>query len=557
MNSSERVTKQLASSFQGELRKKILDLILKQIICFEKQSQDFESEVLIDSILKKADLPYDRNEIMKSNLSNKSRILSRLPKKRKFIKIFGKILCEILDYSRESNQIDLQNKYGLGARTIIKLIKYLHQNYNFDPNERFKYSKIDVRRKSYNDGYKDWSFLDYNKSGQRISRTDTLDKLSNYVKKNFTLDENYAPCSSDILEEDPHFHYAFINRGFTLEEITENAGLSKKIDHWIVIEETENSSVYTTLELIQDIKYEIANLENKYVSHRLMSKILGQPNSHIKSIIEYCRNDKYYLLTKEIINTHRKNLRIRYNDIRLIEFLYDRYLDLNELYKSRYQVIHYHPNLDLDYFRDINTKEKAYWFGLLFADGSVFKLLSGGKNPNLVISLELNIKDAFLIKGYIKSIGFNPKYVEYRKRKIKNKTNNEIRTLRTFRVRFANLKFAKNMINNGFIIGKKSHKIRFPTLSSRELELAFLLGFFDGDGKQGTTRINSASFYFLNDIKKKFNIRNNIGSEKRLTKEEIIKKYFSLHLGAEFFREILDNYKYSLPRKRIRYFGNY
>lgn len=70
--------------------------------------------------------------------------------------------------------------------------------------------------------------------------------------------------------------------------------------------------------------------------------------------------------------------------------------------------------------------------------------------------------------------------------------------------------------------------------------MAFLLGYFDGDGFQGTSRITSGSIEFLRQIKSKFNIKYSIDS-RRLT----------LTLGASLLNETLDNYKDNLSRKRI------
>lgn len=81
--------------------------------------------------------------------------------------------------------------------------------------------------------------------------------------------------------------------------------------------------------------------------------------------------------------------------------------------------------------------------------------------------------------------------------------------------------------------------------------MAFLLGYFDGDGKQGTSLITSGSLKFLLQIKKKFNIENDI-QRYRKKKRDKIHEWNNLYLGTIFFNEMLDNYKDSLPRKRIR-----
>lgn len=227
--------------------------------------------------------------------------------------------------------------------------------------------------------------------------------------------------------------------------------------------------------------------------------------------------------------------------------------------RVRHWVLYNHPNLKLDYFKNIDTLEKAYWFGLLFADGSVY-ITQTQKNKKIynsyVVSLQLHVGDGVLVKRFIETIGFNPKKVEYQKRKVVDKETGEERVIRTFRVRFSNKLFAENMINNGYIVGKKSGKIRLPLLANRNLYLAFLLGFFDGDGKQGTTRITTNSQLFLSDIKNHFGIKNKIDSYEHKTKSGELRTSYRLHLGADIFNEMLNNYKKTLSRKRIRFMGS-
>ena len=35
------------------------------------------------------------------------------------------------------------------------------------------------------------------------------------------------------------------------------------------------------------------------------------------------------------------------------------------------QIFKYHPNIDIHYFKQVDTKKKAYWLGFLFADGFI------------------------------------------------------------------------------------------------------------------------------------------------------------------------------------------
>jgi hypothetical protein len=104
-----------------------------------------------------------------------------------------------------------------------------------------------------------------------------------------------------------------------------------------------------------------------------------------------------------------------------------------------------------------------------------------------------------------------------------------------------------HLINHGFVVGKeKSKSIELPHLDSRELYLAFLLGYYDGDGKVGTTIITSGSIRFINQIKQHFNILHKIWR----TDSEWDGIGYNIYLGMDLMREMLANYKNSLPRKR-------
>ncbi|TFG19560.1 MAG: hypothetical protein EU533_06675 [Promethearchaeota archaeon] len=114
------------------------------------------------------------------------------------------------------------------------------------------------------------------------------------------------------------------------------------------------------------------------------------------------------------------------------------------------------------------------------------------------------------------------------------------------RFRFCNKYFIKNLREKGVVL-RKSNIIELPNYDARELDLAFLLGYFDGDGTTGTSKITSGSKIFLEQIKDKYCISSKIHSKTSYGKS------YDLYLGAKLFNEMLDNYKDSLKRKRIRF----
>ena len=62
-----------------------------------------------------------------------------------------------------------------------------------------------------------------------------------------------------------------------------------------------------------------------------------------------------------------------------------------------------HPDLKEDYFEKIDTKEKAYWLGYLFADGYIQIL----KNNSRRIEMYIQKKDEWLINKFAECINAN------------------------------------------------------------------------------------------------------------------------------------------------------
>lgn len=197
----------------------------------------------------------------------------------------------------------------------------------------------------------------------------------------------------------------------------------------------------------------------------------------------------------------------------------------------------FHPDIKLDFFKEIKTKEQAYWLGIMYSDGYISKIRN-----NKIFGLKVGIKDEILVDNFIKVLGLNPTY-----KKIID--GNKVR------IQVTCDEIVNDLENHGVVM-RKSKIIELPKLESNELYLAFLLGYFDGDGTQGTTRITSGSYKFLNQIKIKFKIINKIRTE--YTKSEIdgrviYGKKNILYLGAGLFNEMLGNYTKSLPRKRVKF----
>lgn len=307
-----------------------------------------------------------------------------------------------------------------------------------------------------------------------------------------------------------------------------------------------NTKRYDTLSFINDLKRVLANyipekmLWRCKLTDEQLSIVLGQTKSHIKKKRDQINQNPNYIISIETLEEYKSQI---YKNLcrvpREISELFNKYTSLNNPKKSIYGIYRWHPCLKIDYFEYIDTKEKAYWLGWLFAEAWLSK-----HGNNIRFGVELHKDDEKdLLDEFAKVIGFNLEHKEIEIRREGELTD-------YVRIRFVNDEFANNLIKHGFIVGnQKSKSIELPKLASRELYLAFILGYYDGDGKVGSTVITSGSIKFIQQVKSYFEITYKIWQ----TKSEWDGIGYNIYLGMDLMREMLANYKDSLTRKR-KYF---
>lgn len=189
------------------------------------------------------------------------------------------------------------------------------------------------------------------------------------------------------------------------------------------------------------------------------------------------------------------------------------------------------PNLKYDYFDTINSLEKAYWLGYLYADGYV----SSHKGRIVLTTCE---KDIEILENFCSVL-----IIE--KNKIKKRIHGKGYT--SFSLTIDNLNMYNALIKYG-CLNKKSLIIRLPHLDSNDYYLSFLLGYYDGDGFTKGSNICSGSKEFLNDIKNKYNIDYDVKQKNE--------NLYYLTLGIKLKRKIMGIYEFSLKRKRIKIIPN-
>ena len=120
-------------------------------------------------------------------------------------------------------------------------------------------------------------------------------------------------------------------------------------------------------------------------------------------------------------------------------------------------------SFNINYFDSIDTEEKAYWLGFLFADGA---LSQNKKSYN--IELSLKIGDSDHVKKFAKAIN---------KDKVLDKT---------YRTRcILGSKHMFNTLTNYGCTIRKSLTLKFPNINifkDKSLLRHFIRGYFDGDG---------------------------------------------------------------------------
>ncbi len=234
---------------------------------------------------------------------------------------------------------------------------------------------------------------------------------------------------------------------------------------------------------------------------------------HVNDIQNYLNNNLTNVQIAEIFNC-------RANDIYII----CKRFNLTKKYRVE------HPNVQLDYFKCIDTNEKAYWLGFLYADGYISK---EGKSV-----LSLSVKDYEHVKKFALAIGADIN-------KIKIRNHNNVCHSISCSITVSKKEFSEHLIKHG-CINKKSLIIRFPfnSLTSEELKLSFLMGYYDGDGMTNSSTICCGSKEFLNDIKNYFNINYQI--KKRKYNIEL----YELTLGMDLKEKMTDSYCFGLERKQ-------
>lgn len=202
-----------------------------------------------------------------------------------------------------------------------------------------------------------------------------------------------------------------------------------------------------------------------------------------------------------------------------------------------------HPSLKENYFQEVDTKIKAYWLGFILADGNIAKTDKNDRRrknggTTLRFSLYISKKDTTHLKILMQELGVN-------EREMKSRLSKKYKSpLVGFSI--CNRVFCEWLTKAG-CIPAKSRVLRLPKLSNSFLDLALLLGYFDGDGtlsgpKRTSPQLISGSRKLLNDVRSQFKLSTKIGRANHS---------WRLCLSVGLFMTMIDNLDFGLTRKRI------
>lgn len=136
---------------------------------------------------------------------------------------------------------------------------------------------------------------------------------------------------------------------------------------------------------------------------------------------------------------------------------------------NRSSVVWRKYELDELFFENIDTEEKAYWFGFMCADGYVSEKKS-------TMEVTLQERDIYHLEKFKNSLRSNYKLTRHKK--VLNG-----KEFIGYRLTFSSEKMKKDLVDKGCTI-RKSLTLKFPTsdVVPKELVRHFIRGYFDADG---------------------------------------------------------------------------
>ncbi|WP_299831689.1 hypothetical protein [uncultured Metabacillus sp.] len=201
----------------------------------------------------------------------------------------------------------------------------------------------------------------------------------------------------------------------------------------------------------------------------------------------------------------------------------------------------------LDFFKEIDSEDKAYWLGFIMADGCVTKKTY--KNSSM-LKITLKVNDIKHLEKFKNAINGT-----YPIRKYEQQTNYGLG-------KYCEIKIQDDIfcshLNHKGVVPNKSLILKYPNISN-EYSKDFIRGYFDGDGSITLTTTKDRNSFGLNIIGTK-DILLGIIKNLNLSDKHIyeINSYYLISIGGNKQVYTILNYLYEdanifLDRKYNRY----
>lgn len=228
-----------------------------------------------------------------------------------------------------------------------------------------------------------------------------------------------------------------------------------------IIEKRLNGMSISELSDIYDVSYSTMRqflYRNKVSSSDVITKEFSQ--DEISAIIsDYINGKGYTIIAKEYgvgyktIKTILEKNNVEIRDISHSQRIYD---------------------IDENYFDDIDTPDKAYILGILYADGNI-----NTSSGHFTISIGLQERDVDILEKIKNKVGYSGPLL-YEKKSLENSNWSNQWSLNI------NNKHMANALMGFGVVPNKTLVLTFPDFLTHDLIPHFLRGFWDGDGHIST-----------------------------------------------------------------------
>lgn len=354
--------------------------------------------------------------------------------------------------------------------------------------------------------------------------------------------------------------------------------LKEQVNKYKSLSELSKNTGYPTTSLKRWCdKFEIKLETKRKSTSRVTKDFLIEQYSLGKEIREIAK--EFGLSTQTIVSKNKEfglsatdyNPRYIYNNKEWLEEQFDIYSTVSEiatrtgyprtcitrsaqkfgLYEKQYTREKFNY-IEEDYFKIIDTPDKAYFLGLIMADGNIYEYNDG----KLQFSLKLKRTDSDIIYKLADAIKFNKDRIRISE-SLRNGTVCEFTEIKSYNTTFCN-----NLMNLG-IIPRKGGSESIPNEVPLNFIKDFIRGYIDGDGwilpydKYSQIGVCSESIKLINDIIKYFsrviNITTSVTKDKTLYRFSVTKKDDVPKLCDHLYYEgcIALNRKYNNARKIV------